>query len=153
VKPGACENCPGLGVFYTELAFGPPRRHRPPPRAKSRKNVAQGSITLTHDPAIPCVSDARPVPLFSRRGVNGTPLQLPRTRSEKPYARPMRISTTPLERKSHAKTHIPRSEDWSLRPRMGKIVYYLSSLMPSSSPGPFSGTGGHQACAFGATDE
>src|SRR5712692_1808504 len=49
------------------------------PRATFPKKVAQGSVTLTRYPTIACVASARPVPLFSRRGVCGTGLvQKPR---------------------------------------------------------------------------
>ncbi len=43
------------------------------PRAKFPIKVAQASVTLTHNPAIACVASATRVPLFSRRGVSGTP--------------------------------------------------------------------------------
>jgi hypothetical protein len=57
------------------------------PCATFPKKVAQGSITLTRDPEIACVDRATRVPLFSRRGVSGTPV-LAKNQIRKPAIRP-----------------------------------------------------------------
>jgi hypothetical protein len=75
-----------------------------PLRAKSRKKVAHGSIALTRAPAIACVASATGVPLFSRRGVSGTP----------------RVSNNKI-RKTTGQTNPPVSRNRSLARQVGRI--------------------------------